>query len=297
MGLLNAIYFYFHYDIELEPSTGRLALTKAKPGASKLFEVHPFLGLNTKNYTFDELTALLDKYFRGYGAETPESRAQQLRAKMGTVKLDTERLFGFGSEEIDFTYLFAGIKLYPPLGFDPWPSDVTERAKVRKLYGVCLVRNIPITVHCSDIGYITDDNGVAYTDPAGHWTTVLSHYPGLRINFAHIGWQMSGATQWRDAIVRNMRGSPRHDVYTDCSCRTPTVAGYKQLRPFLDSLELRGNVMFGSDCPISLYWAGTYNTYLDAFLRGLGPEDRDLIGTKNSERFLFGKPKDQVAAV
>ncbi|MCK4826153.1 amidohydrolase, partial [bacterium] len=85
--------------------------------AGRVFEIYPFLGLNTKNYDMGRIERMLDKYFDSY-----ESSREDLNNNMGEFDGNIEHL---GSN------FFAGIKVYPPLGFDPWPDNKEELEKVK----------------------------------------------------------------------------------------------------------------------------------------------------------------------
>ena len=74
----------------------------------------------------------------------------------------------------DSERVFFGVKLYPPLGFDPWPQDTNELKKVRYLYSFCEKNRVPIITHCDDQGFkgINPLEAWKFTDPAS-WKTVL----------------------------------------------------------------------------------------------------------------------------
>lgn len=74
----------------------------------RTFEIYPFLGLNPANYEYEKVRQLLDKYFDEY-----TGRRADLRAQLGRFDGNIENLGN---------HTFAGIKVYPPLGFDPWPD-------------------------------------------------------------------------------------------------------------------------------------------------------------------------------
>lgn len=305
VDLLNAIYFYYHYDLEIHPDKpNRLKLipidfskeSLEKVKERKLMEVYPFLGINTQNYELAEIVALFDKYFKGYEDDTlKQVRKSKLYSKMGTIKADLEELLmnkpGNDNNSVDYTYLFAGIKLYPPLGFDPWPDDnPAELAKVKYLYDECLKRKLPITVHCSDGGFITDKNSEKYTNPAKQWSKVLSQpqYNGLTINFAHLGNQKSGQTDWLKAITSFM--STNKNVYTDCSSVTPTANDYGKVGKLMTP-EQEKRILFGTDFVINLVGgSASYNEYFNNAMvaKGLTSQQKELLMVHNPEDFLFG---------
>jgi len=140
-----------------------------------IFEIYPFLGINTKNYTYHEVATLLDKYFHDY-----EASLAALEPQFGR--------FTGNIDEMGSNY-FAGVKLYPPLGFDPWPqASAEEMDKVHYLYAYCSEKAIPMTVHVSDGGFIAVPNSEELTSPR-KWQAVLQAYPHLKLNLAHMGHQ------------------------------------------------------------------------------------------------------------
>ncbi|MCX6225266.1 MAG: amidohydrolase family protein [Bacteroidia bacterium] len=263
----------------------------------KLFEIYPFMGLNPENYKYDDIEKMLKKYFSGFSAnDTPERRKEILFNKMGKFKGDPD-------DEGDCANIFAGIKLYPPLGFNPWPCDCqphekkemkhldceARQAKVELLYQWCVERNIPITTHCSNGGFVTDTRHIKLTNPGTGWAKVIEAYPGLKINFAHFG---AGDEQWRETIVKHIL-RPGSNVYTDFSCSAMSNEYYKELEKTIKSSNNPGllseRILFGSDFMINLVWTESYNQYLQYFTN-----TKHLISNKvklcneNPERFLFG---------
>ncbi|WP_214659276.1 amidohydrolase family protein [Candidatus Formimonas warabiya] len=245
----------------------------------RVFEIYPFLGINTANYDLSKIGTMLEKYFSGYRG-TPEDLAENL----GKFNGDIEEL---GSN------FFSGIKVYPPLGFDPWPEQKEERKKVELLYEYCTVKHIPLTTHCSNGGYRIVDRTSAdeFTSPA-RWKKVLKRFPGLKINFGHLGNQ-GRKREWGQEIFALMEGYEH--VYGDFSCRGFNDRYYRSLRELLcranPSLRdrLRERILFGSDFMINLLWADSYNSYLGIFKNTpffSAPEKHDFCSI-NPERFLF----------
>lgn len=142
---------------------------------------------------------------------------------------------------------FAGVKLYPPMGFLPignadippggFPASVASTpyaeefghlldAALLALYEFCAAHDVPVMVHTSPSngsGVFTNSAGKkvgfeARANPAG-WARVLSQ-PGLsalKVNLAHFGESRDrGETeQWRASIGQLMDAYP--NVYTDLS--------------------------------------------------------------------------------
>jgi hypothetical protein len=296
IDLFNSIYFYYRYDLIISPeNTSKFRLVPSRePKEKKLFEIYPFLGLNTRNYDLQGIRDLFEKYFRGYENDiTPSDRHDKLYNKMGTIKLDMDEMIFRNKEAEDpsyYSYLFAGIKLYPPLGFDPWPSDnQAELDKVKFLYDECVRLKLPVTVHCSDGGYKTSPEAETYTDPSLRWNEVLfrPEYRKLKINFSHLGSQSGIRTDWRETILRYI--TDNQFVYTDCSGMTPGINDYEVIRNIMND-KTESGILFGSDFIINLIWSGSYNEYLSNFLQSPFLDDRqkNLICNINPERFLFG---------
>ena len=301
--LFYAIRTYCRFDVEIENNKMRLQPVEgwADRKHEKLFEIYPFMGIDTRNYdTKRELIALLDKYFKAFnGEETAEERRGCLFEKMGLLDSnlyrDRQNLTADDRESLrkrhiaaDYQYAFAGIKVYPQLGFDPYPDDADERDKVNCLYEYCIEKRIPVTTHCGDSGYKPEDNN-HLTSPLERWAKVLNDYPLLTLNFAHFGSQTERKkTQWRDGIIEL---TAKYDnVYTDISCKP--AAYYTELKKLIAAYpRLRERVLYGSDFSINLLVTDTecYNDNLEAFLNSeLEPACKVSLSEGNPERFLFG---------
>lgn len=81
---------------------------------------------------------------------------------------------------------FIGIKLYPPLGFDPLPEEDELRDDILAVYQLFSNRRLPLTVHCQNSGLELVKDGGKLSHPK-KWQKVLEKVPNLRINFAHFG--------------------------------------------------------------------------------------------------------------
>ena len=282
--LFNAIKKYMQFDlsVQVKPNNkitcGYIPTTKE----SKLFEIYPFLGLNTANYTLTEMKdQLLNKYFSEY-----DPNQSKFYDAMGNFDGNINNLKG---------NCFAGIKVYPPLGFDPWPKSSEELEKAECLYSFCCDHNIPITTHCSDGGYAVAEKPKELTNPA-KWRCVLKKYENLKLNLAHMGKQgkimwLIPRTEWRDTVLQLV--NEYKSVYTDFSCAAFNDEYYKSLKKLLseqpNNQHVRERVLFGTDFMINLLWANSYNDYLENFFKTehFNNNEKELFCSDNPERFLF----------
>ncbi len=279
-------------------------ITSTSGPVPPLFEIHPFLGINTRNYQLKSfppgdgfpsfLEDLLNKNFREFENDaTPEMRHSKL-LEYNWSTFDGN-IASLGS------YAFAGIKVYPPLGFNPWPEDTDgytdigemerELEKVHYLYGFCIRHNIPLTAHCNAGGFLVDKTYKEFASPA-KWAKVLAQqeYRQLRLNLAHFG----GAERddWRNQVADLVL--KYENVYTDISYQGVDQKIYAKLKLFLDSKgadrqRLVEKIIFGSDFMINLQDVATYGTYLQYFAetRALAPEEKELLCNGNAMRYLF----------
>jgi hypothetical protein len=261
---------------------GRTTYDTAPRNERAIFEVYPFLGINTRNYDLAHVEKMLDKYFSDYHGNYNEFRANRGRFK-GDI------------DEMRSNY-FAGIKLYPPIGFDPWPAgDKEELAKVEALYTYCCSKDIPVTVHCSDGGFALDKKARELTSPA-RWAEVLAQerFHSLKLNFAHFGKQsrkkylLFSRDEWRERIIGLIREYP--NIYTDLSYVGTADENYMMLEEiYKRNPHIAGRLLFGSDFMINLMDMESYNSYLEIF-SGTGSfsvrQKMDLCNI-NPEQFLW----------
>ncbi|MBJ6724615.1 amidohydrolase family protein [Geomesophilobacter sediminis] len=300
--VLKAIAKYVNCEV-VSADGNRKHIKVAKRSSRQLFEIYPFLGINTQNYPLEELQDLLLRCFGGY-----TGNRDQLNRNMGIFRVQKsdsddfrDALRGVGSN------VFAGIKLYPPLGFDPWPrGSEKEFEKVRWLYQFCQDKQIPITAHCNDGGFQTVDNAAELTNPE-KWEKVLEQFEDLKLNLAHFGRQekflgLIHPHEWRETITRLILMYP--NVYTDISCLAFADEFYGDLAEVVRNVPEQGpdrgrdklakRLLFGSDYMINLQWIASYNDYLDLFLTtrqlermGIAFDLKLAMCNTNAERFLF----------
>ncbi len=282
IDVLNAIRKY--RMCEVFKKSGRANEVYTGPRISPcLFEIYPFMGISPmqENYDAGKVREVLARCFDGY-----TGKREDLKNSWETFSGTTGEIPGG---------LFAGVKLYPPLGFDPWPEGSSGQAVVKELYRTCVDRQIPVTAHCSDLGFTIDKHAPAYTKP-GKWSNVLKDYP-LKLNLAHFGDQRNRLHfipnhEWRDAVIQLVLS---HDtVYTDISCLAFDDKFYSTLSGTLKDQgagrdRLSQHILFGSDFMINLMWANSYNEYLHRFIKTthIGEQEKLLFCNENPARFLY----------
>lgn len=253
----------------LDLLAGINAYRKARPEG--FLEIHPFLGVDPANHSLESLQRLVGQWFGAF-----------------------RRGKGTGA--------FAGVKLYPPLGFDAWPEAPAEREKAEFLFGECEARGIPIITHCDDQGFRTIGMEEAWKLSSPHrFRPVLERFPELRIDFAHFGRRYASPLvrggdpgEWRDAIVALMLEYPH--VYADFSFNGVAPEYYRELSGCLDLLSpadretVSGRLMFGSDFPMCLVKVESYLEYYRVFEgSSIAPALRHRFASENPARFLSGE--------
>jgi hypothetical protein len=277
----------------------------------------PFMGLNTQRCHLNgqgvipdvndtNLNDLLDKYFN---ADTTKKNVYPGNTKFANISGNCGQFNGElePSDPTDLTNYFAGIKLYPGLGFDPWPiGNSVEMAKVEYLYQTCADRQIPITVHCSDGGYKIGD--IKQAEDRTHprkWAPVLAKYEKLKINLAHFG-ASKGIIDYannlgKNAGIQSPTGSwtatiaaliAQYDnAYTDISYAGNYDGVYAALaKIFGNKDKLEKKIMYGSDFSINLLDSGGYAEYVNKFLNDtkLSADQKIKMCNANPDTFLWG---------
>ena len=232
-----------------------------------LLHIFPFLGINPAAYTQKDLETIINDSFRFY-----------------SIKRITHSVRGSGlltrlAGHISPNKMFAGIKLYPPMGCDPWPEDKAERRKVEFLYSYAQGASIPITTHCNDGGFVTIDykQAINNTDPV-KWERVLKSYPDLGLNFAHAGVSTSlqfptlfgkKEKSWTERIFHLM---DRYEhIYADFSFNGISPRFYRKFSQQLSILakagrtKYRDRILFGTDFMINLMGIRSYRDYFDIY--------------------------------
>ncbi len=284
--MMKRIYYRYPAADRITPYTeamveGMRDYYRARPDG--LFEFYPFLGIDPRLHTMEFMEKLLDRY------------------------INTSHVM-HKPHEVPSKPCY-GIKIYPPLGFRPWPNDSATLEKHRKLYAFCQDRRIPIITHADDQGFrgVNAEEAWAYTDPAA-WRTVLENYPGLIIDFAHAGKQYAIASRSNlQSIAARLRHHPDSPwfysimqlmdefdgVYTDVSFSGCTPEFYTELLAYIGEQKagrrekLMSRILFGSDFSVNLFKVESYTEYYSVFERsGFTDEDIARIAERNAISFL-----------
>ncbi|MFZ7090795.1 amidohydrolase family protein [Primorskyibacter sp. 2E233] len=171
---------------------------------------------------------------------------------------------------------FAGIKVYPPMGFKPIgnTADVSKWAKrapkgggaaldheLERLYTWCIENEVPIKAHAANSMGAGPGTG-AYAAPEG-WRQVLlrPEFSDLRLNLAHFGrFKQSGPASdaaqkdWEDTVTSMLGDFP--NVYFDVGYWTVAILPddpdrarvITDMRKIIDRIPLiEERMMYGSD--------------------------------------------------
>lgn len=264
-------------------------------GTERFMEIYPFMAVNTGNYSYTALEKMLNKYFPG-----DKVSREELFKNLGNFKGDPEVIRG---------NFFAGIKVYPPLGFDPWPDG--DQTKVEKLYEHCCLHHIPLTTHGGSGGFavIEDERKMLEVTDIRKWQEVMHHFKELKLNIAHFPAEFRD--QEKSFKDENRRECERlkvmiklihgyDNVYTDFSCRACNEEYYLHLKNVLeqqkeeDRAKLTKRILFGSDFAVCLGSIDSYNRYVHLFseTKYLQPEEKHAFCCQNPQEFLFGDRPD-----
>lgn len=206
---------------------------------------------------------------------------------------------------------FAGLKLYPPLGYYPFDERLNE------VYAYAEKYQIPITTHCARGGvfykgnisddmlthpktgehsksrknkYFTD----VYTDP-DNYRYVLQQFPDLKINLAHFGgydeWQKflgnsfdDGLPSWYEKIITLLR--EHRGVYTDISYTMFNPDLFNLLKLSLQDETIKGKIIYGSDFYM-IEQETSERQFLTNIRAHIGESDFRLIAEQNPNLFLY----------
>ncbi len=200
---------------------------------------------------------------------------------------------------------FAGIKMYPPLGYHPSYHDHQFNTPevndtLEALYDWCQTDRVPITAHCSLGGaystQVIDQRKEKILGRPDNWQDVLRLHPGLVLNLAHYGgnWhtypqQPDTASEWRQTIRQLIESYD--NVYADVSCNETALAPgtsdvyFAELKTDLARDKLGDRLLFGTDWPM-FYHSWNEPQFTEPFVRNLSREEFKKLACDNPRRFL-----------
>lgn len=210
---------------------------------------------------------------------------------------------------------FFGIKIYAPNGYSPTDPDLL------KIYEFCVNENIPVTAHCSHVGFATFENTIRINGLINHpekgliemknekysfsipflgedwiderasvlndpaiWEEVLKKFPGLKLNLAHFGKWDKGL-DWTNRIFRLMHEYPT--LYTDLSC-VSEIEILEVFKAYWDGTrsDVKERFLYGSDYYFNLLYANSFNAYLQNFRELFSDNEFNQIAVVNPRKFL-----------
>jgi hypothetical protein len=174
-----------------------------------------------------------------------------------------------------------GIKLYPPLGFNPCPERLPNA--YLEFYSWCVDMDIPLAVHCQESSFCVTPQQNAQANHCTHprnWERLFSNHPHLaplRINFGHFGGECQIAklvtygdnntpvaidpNSWSYSIIRLLKNHPNTYAdlaafdYSQYDCLNSLgmlLAGYADTLPDAQDLSavLQEKLLWGTDVPM-----------------------------------------------
>lgn len=236
---------------------------KNRPNGSLI--VRPYIGVNPRFWSTEKLEEMLHTHFYGWSANADDI--------LNTWTNISENPF---DKEKVYANAFAGIKVYPPLGYDPYPDDAADMKKMDILYSFCEKKGIPIITHCDDQGFrmISQEDSFKWTNPE-RWALVLKKYPDLYLDIAHFGQQYYRGIKryfmasWQDKIIELMCEYPH--VYSDVSFGGVSTEMWENLAETFNTLKsnkrdvLETRLLFGTDWPLCLSKIESVSAYYKNF--------------------------------
>ncbi len=208
---------------------------------------------------------------------------------------------------------FAGIKLYPPLGF--WPFD----ARLDPVYEYAQRKEIPITAHCSPggvhyMGKITDAmptdprSGTPLSSASGdelpqlyahpaNYREVLRRFPRLKLCFAHFGggrewqrhlrdpWRPGNTQSWLGEILNLLREPQWPNLFADVSSTAADPNNLALMKVLIEDPQIGPRVLYGSDYYM-VQREVTEREFSVNFRAFVGEANWDKVAVQNPTRFL-----------
>ena len=126
-----------------------------------------------------------------------------------------------------------------------------------KVYTYCEERNIPLLMHCTNMGFYFKDEFRNNSDP-DIWMPVMEKHPNLKICFGHFGGaeNLTGDTipddSWTGKIIKLMEKYKR--IYADISYHTEPMDGgnkednyFKNIKTLMVNDNCKNRLLFGTD--------------------------------------------------
>ena len=198
---------------------------------------------------------------------------------------------------------FAGVKLYPPMGFKPLENagigfghararpaggGAALDRELRRLYGWCQANDVSIAAHASaSMG--AGPGTAAYSAP-WLWAPALREFPDLRVSLAHFGgFGGHGNPQWETELIGMLDDFP--NLFFDTGFWTEAMAGaatrpaaLATTRHLFEAEPLAGErMLYGSDWSMIARMPAH-----PAYLAGLGSFAEELTGGGAPARAIMG---------
>lgn len=287
----------------LEAQTKRL-IDAIDESSSKLkIKICPFIGFDLRKLILADGLQQIQNLWKNYGF-SPQKNTTIKEIKNGSI---------------------LGIKLYPPMGFNPYPEENRER--YLEFYRWCIEKDIPITVHCQEGSYggnSTKKEIKNYTNPL-NWLKLFNDNPelnNLKINFAHFGGEdgvedmldplkiwVGGIDKnsWTYTIIKLLQKYPNtysdisaysygKDKLNDFSSNLKKVIEFDYKGKFIEGeFKLSDKLLWGSDVPMVLSdvcYEAHYKNYFNKFEKVVNSANiSDLHKKEFLENLVANNPK------
>ncbi|MCS5422194.1 MULTISPECIES: amidohydrolase family protein [Psychrilyobacter] len=258
----------------LKAQTERLLNAVDKASAKLKIKICPFIGFDLRKLRYADGLQQIQNLWKTYGSSPQNTTIKEI--KNGSI---------------------LGIKLYPPMGFNPYPAN---KERYLEFYRWCIEKDIPITVHCQEGSYgggSTKKEIKNFTNPL-NWLKLFSDNPdlkNLKINFAHFGGEdgvedmldplkfwVGGIDKnsWTYTIIKLLQKYPNtysdisgynygKDKLNDFSSNLRKVIEFDYKGQFTEGeFRLKDKLLWGSDVPMVLSedsYEGHYKNYFNQF--------------------------------
>jgi len=228
---------------------------------------------------------------------------------------ETHNTLGAGVNGLESGKLL-GIKLYPPIGFNPCPARLP--ARYSEFYAWCCANDIPLTVHCQTGSFAagTQKTRIDENTTPENWKRLLRH-PGfktLRINFAHFGGETGtddmfepfriDRDSWTYVLIELLKEYP--NTYADISAYDYSKSEHRNnLRAIFEKdaagdfgpgYTLADKLLWGSDVPMVIsdksYRRDQSSTGVSEYKSYI----RGFVDTINASRKLSAAAKKTIIA-